>query len=128
MSKRLLINALVVLAVLAGVAGVALFRTSRTGAARAASKLPRVVDVGSDKCKACKELAPILEELKKEFTGRATVDFIDAWKEPKAAEPYQVRVIPTQIFFDKDGKEVYRHEGFLSEDEIVRRFKEMGVK
>ena len=44
------------------------------------------------------------------------------------AKRFGIRAIPTQIFFDKEGKEVYRHEGFLSEEEIVRRFKDMGVK
>lgn len=127
MSKNLM-NGLIVLVIIAGVAGVAWFRTSGTSAAQAASKLPRVVDVGWDKCKACKELAPILEELKKEYAGRAVVEFIDAWKDAKAAEPYQVRVIPTQIFFDADGKEVWRHEGFLPKAEFVKKFAELGVK
>ena len=44
------------------------------------------------------------------------------------AKRFGIRAIPTQIFFDKEGKEVYRHEGFLSEEEIVARFKDMGVK
>jgi len=93
-----------------------------------AKKLPRVVDLGADKCKACKELAPILEQLRKEYAGRVTVDFIDVWKNPKAGEPYRIRVIPTQIFFDADGKEVWRHEGFLPKADFVKKFAELGVK
>ena len=93
-----------------------------------AKKLPRVVDLGADKCKACKELAPILEQLRKEYQGRVTVDFIDVWKNPKAGEPYKIRVIPTQIFFDADGKEVWRHEGFLPKADFIAKFAELGVK
>src|SRR5512139_1084582 len=93
-----------------------------------AKKLPRVVDLGADKCKACKDLAPILEQLRKEYQGRVTVDFIDVWKNPKAGEPYKIRVIPTQIFFDADGKEIWRHEGFLPKADFIAKFAELGVK
>ena len=94
----------------------------------ASRKLPRVVDLGADKCIPCKKLAPILEELKKEYEGRVIVEVIDVWKTPKAGEPYKIRVIPTQIFFDADGKEVWRHEGFLPKADFVAKFKELGVK
>jgi thioredoxin 1 len=93
-----------------------------------AKKLPRVVDLGADKCKACKELAPILEQLRKEYEGRVTVDFIDVWKDPKAGDPYKIRVIPTQVFFDAEGKEIWRHEGFLPKADFVAKFAELGVK
>ncbi len=94
----------------------------------AARKLPRVVDLGADKCKACKDLAPILEQLRLEYEGRITVEFIDVWKDPKAGGPYKIRVIPTQVFFDADGKEVWRHEGFLPKADFVKKFAELGVK
>ena len=94
----------------------------------AAKKLPRVVDLGADKCKACKDLAPILKELRKEYEGRVTVDFIDVWKDPKAGDPYKIRVIPTQIFYNADGKEVWRHEGFLPKADFIKKFAELGVK
>ncbi|MBN2448110.1 MAG: thioredoxin family protein [Phycisphaerae bacterium] len=90
--------------------------------------LPRVVDLGADKCIPCKKLAPILEELKNEYAGRVTVEFIDVWKDPKAGEPYNIRLIPTQVFFDRDGKEVWRHEGFLPKADFVAKFAELGVE
>ena len=94
----------------------------------ASGKLPRMVDLGADKCIPCKQLAPILEELKKEYAGRVNVEFIDVWKNPKAGEPYKISVIPTQIFYDVDGKEVWRHVGFLPKADFVTKFKELGVK
>ncbi len=87
-----------------------------------------MIDLGAKKCIPCKMMAPILAKLEKEYAGRAAIVFLDVWEDPKPAHRFAIRGIPTQIFFDKDGKEVFRHLGFLSEEEIVRRIKEMGVK
>jgi thioredoxin 1 len=87
-----------------------------------------MVDLGAKKCIPCKMMAPILEKLEKEYAGRAAVVFLDVWEDPKPAHRFSIRGIPTQIFFDKEGREVFRHLGFLSEEEIVRRLKDMGVK
>lgn len=86
--------------------------------------LPRLVDLGAGKCIPCKKMAPILEELGKEYTGIVDVAFIDVWKDPKAGKPYKIRLIPTQVFFDRSGKEVFRHEGFFSKKEIEQIFRE----
>ena len=99
-----------------------------TSGPAAAARMLRVVDLGADKCIPCKQLAPILEELRKEYAGRVVVEFIDVWKNPQAGEPYKIRVIPTQVFFDADGKEVWRHEGFLPKAEFIAKFAELGVK
>ena len=87
-----------------------------------------MVDLGAKKCVPCKMMAPILAKLGKEYAGRAAIVFLDVWEDPKPAHRFAIRGIPTQIFFDKDGKEVFRHLGFLSEEEIVLQLKEMGVK
>ena len=87
-----------------------------------------MVDLGAGACIPCKLMAPILEKMEKQYAGRAAVVFLDVWKDRAPVKRFGIRAIPTQIFFDKNGKEVYRHEGFLSEEEIVRRFKEMGIK
>jgi thioredoxin 1 len=89
--------------------------------------LPRLVDLGADKCIPCKMMAPVLKELKKEYEGRMEVDFIDVWKNPDAGKPYKVNLIPTQIFFDAAGKELFRHEGFFSKKDILAKWKELGV-
>ena len=89
--------------------------------------LPRLLDLGADRCVPCKLMAPILDEMKAEFAGVMKVDFIDVWKDPTAAQPYEIRVIPTQIFFAPDGTELYRHEGFYGRDEILAKWLELGV-
>ncbi len=89
--------------------------------------LPRVLDLGADKCMACKAMEPVLEKLREEYKGKLQVDFIDVWKNPDEAKKYNIRSIPTQIFFDKNGKEISRHTGFISEEDILEKFKEKGV-
>ena len=89
--------------------------------------VPRLVDVGAGKCIPCKAMAPILEGLKAEYAGRMEVQFIDVWKDPDAAAPYGIRIIPTQIFYGADGRELARHEGFMSKEDILARWKAVGV-
>lgn len=89
--------------------------------------LPRLVDLGAGKCIPCKKMAPILEELKKEFAGRLEVEFIDVWENPSAGARYKINLIPTQIFYDASGKELFRHEGFFSREDILGKWKELGV-
>jgi len=96
--------------------------------AEAAASLPRLVDLGADKCIPCKMMAPILEDLKTAYDGKMQVEFIDVWKNPDAGDPYGVRVIPTQIFYDAEGKELFRHEGFYAKEDILAKWKELGFE
>jgi len=91
------------------------------------AKLPKLLDLGADKCIPCKMMAPILKELKKEYAGRMNVEFIDVWKNKDAGKSYNIEVIPTQIFFDADGKELFRHVGFFGKEDILGKWKELGV-
>jgi len=87
-----------------------------------------MVDLGADKCVPCKMMAPILEELKKEYRGRVAIIFLDVWKDSSPAKRFGIRAIPTQIFFDLHGKEVFRHIGFMSKEAIVAQLKALGVE
>jgi len=93
-----------------------------------AKGVPRLVDLGASQCIPCKLIAPILEELKKEFAGRMDVEFIDVWQKENipAARKYRIRVIPTQIFLDAAGKELWRHEGYISRFGILDKWRELG--
>jgi thioredoxin 1 len=90
-------------------------------------KLPMLVDLGKGTCIPCKKMKPILEELEKEYKGKAIVKIIDLRYEPKEASKYKIRLIPTQVFFDAEGKEVFRHEGFMDKQSIKAKFAEIGV-
>ena len=87
-----------------------------------------MLDLGADACIPCKMMAPILAKLEKEYKGRADIIFIDVWKQPEQAKRFKVKAIPTQIFFDKNGKEIGRHVGFLKEAAIVGKLKSLGVE
>ena len=86
-----------------------------------------MVDLGADSCVPCKMMAPIIEKLEKSYRGKAAIVFIDVWKDKEPAKRFGIRAIPTQIFFDKDGREIYRHTGFMGEADIVAQLKKMGV-
>lgn len=92
------------------------------------AKLPRLVDLGASRCIPCKMMAPILEELKKEYAGQLEVEFIDVWKNENAGKSYAIKLIPTQIFYDATGQERFRHEGFFSKDDIMAKWKELGLQ
>jgi thioredoxin 1 len=86
-----------------------------------------MIDLGATECIPCKMMAPILEELKTEYAGKADILFIDVWKNPEQAKKYGVQAIPTQIFFDRDGREVFRNVGFMDKRRIVDTLSGLGV-
>lgn len=77
-----------------------------------------IVDLGAKTCIPCRMMAPILEELKEEYKGRAEVIFIDVWEDRSKVKEFNLISIPTQIFYNKKGEEVYRHMGFLDKESI----------
>jgi thioredoxin 1 len=91
-------------------------------------KLPRLVDLGASKCIPCKMMKPILDELKQEYKEQFQVVFIDVWENPDKVKEYGISIIPTQIFYDASGKELFRHEGFFSKEGILTKWKELGVE
>ncbi|MFC1765821.1 thioredoxin family protein, partial [Planctomycetota bacterium] len=89
---------------------------------------PRLVDLGATECIPCKKMAPILDELKAEYTGRMDVDFIDVWQPENQAqaEIYGIQSIPTQVFLDPNSQELWRHVGFISKGDILAKWHEFG--
>lgn len=77
-----------------------------------------MLDLGAGSCVPCKMMAPILEKLEAHYAGRAAIRFIDVWKNREVAASYGIQAIPTQIFYDRQGKERERHTGFLDEESI----------
>jgi thioredoxin 1 len=86
-----------------------------------------MLDLGSKSCVPCKKMAPILDSLELLYEGRAEIEFIDVKEDKEALRRYGITLIPTQIFYDSSGKEVYRHIGFFPADSITAHFKELGV-
>jgi len=90
--------------------------------------LPRLVDLGSDKCIPCKRMAPILASLSQEYRSSFTVEVLDVRKNPALGQKWGIRVIPTQVFIDASGTERFRHEGFMAKEAILAKWKELGVE
>ncbi|ADU61527.1 MAG: thioredoxin family protein [Pseudodesulfovibrio sp.] len=86
-----------------------------------------MVDIGAHSCIPCKMMAPILKEVAAEQEGRAAIVFIDVWQYNDEVKKYGIRVIPTQIFYDAEGRERFRHEGFMSKADIVVKLVELGM-
>jgi len=91
---------------------------------------PRLLDIGSKTCIPCKLMTPILEGLKQEFAGTLDVEFVEVGfgGNPALAKQHAVTTIPTQIFFDADGKELRRHEGYISRYGILDKWRELGYE
>ena len=88
---------------------------------------PVLVDFGANSCMPCRQIRPILNEIGKEYSGKAQILIIDVYKHKELAGEYRVQVIPTLVFFDKTGKEVYRHMGAWDKASIVGKLKEAGA-
>lgn len=113
--------------------------------------LPIILDFGSESCPPCRQMAPDLKKVHREKIGKAIIKYVDVWENPDLAEGFPLSVIPTQIFFDKEGDpykpsdpEKYRmiiynnkdtddhiytaHEGGLTEKQMLEILKEMGME
>jgi len=88
--------------------------------------LPKLLDLGTTQCIPCRMMIPVIEELRTECAGRLIVEFIDLTKDRSAGIRYGVRAIPLQIFLDPSGKELFRHEGYWSKEDILRKWEELG--
>ena len=89
--------------------------------------LPQLIDLGSKTCIPCKMMVPVLAALAQEYAGRLEVKFTDVNENPEAAQRFAIRLIPTQVFLDASGKELFRHEGFFSKEDIVAKWQDLGI-
>jgi thioredoxin 1 len=129
-------NILIVLAVLLVVGGVAYFKEAGNDVPGKADRLltdtrpavPKLVELGAGKCQACKEMKPIIDSLKKDYAGQLAVEYIDVHKQHERAEAYEWQLIPCQVFIDPQGRELWRHEGFLSREAILAKWAELGFE
>jgi thiol-disulfide isomerase/thioredoxin len=92
------------------------------------SGLPMLLELGSQGCPPCRQMMPILDELKAGYADKFHVRYIDVWQDRAAGRKYGVTMIPTQIFFDRNGKELFRHVGFYPKKDILATWKKLGVK
>ncbi len=94
----------------------------------AAAATPRLLEIGSSRCMSCIEMAKVLEALRASQGAKLQVDFVDVFEQPEAGDRYKIALIPTQILYDTAGKEIFRHTGYFSHDDILAKFRELGVR
>lgn len=87
------------------------------------------VELGSVNCIPCKKMQPVMKAIEQKYGEKVKVIFYDVWTEEQKpyAQKYGIRLIPTQVFLDENGKEFFRHEGFFPEEEIHKIFKQRGL-
>jgi len=90
--------------------------------------LPTLLDFGATTCESCKIMASILDKIEIKYQNKLTVQFINVYSASRDTQKYNIRTIPTIIFLNSEGKEVYRQEGVMYEDEITNKLLEMGVE
>ena len=103
-------------------------QTMPTAEETTGSNLPVLLELGSHKCPPCRRMTPILNELRSEYSGKFQIKYIDVWQDRAAGAKYGVRAIPTQIFFDSKGREVFRHVGFFPKRDILTTWRRIGIK
>ena len=88
------------------------------------------IELGSVNCIPCKMMQPVMSNIEEKYGSRVKVIFYDVWTEKQKpyAKKYGIKLIPTQVFLDKDGKEFHRHEGFYPEEEIIKLLESKGLK
>jgi thioredoxin 1 len=133
--ERIIVPALVIIFTLSfvlAISGEPIKKTSPvkndTSDFKTPNKLPKILDLGSKSCIPCKAMAPILDSLSQAYKGKADVEFIDVKENRQASIDHKITLIPTQIFFDTTGTEVFRHIGFFPADSIKVHLKQVGAK
>jgi len=86
------------------------------------------IELGSVSCVPCQQMQPILKSIETKYGDQIHVVFYDVWKQPEISRQYGIQLIPTQIFLDQNQKELMRHQGFFSEQEIDQFLHKQGLK
>lgn len=85
------------------------------------------IELGADRCIPCKAMQPVMREIALEYKDIIQVVFYDVWKNPTYGKDYGIQMIPTQVFIDKNGDEIFRHVGFFAKEEIIKNLKDKNI-
>ncbi len=81
------------------------------------SETPVLVDFWAPWCRPCLMLAPILDELAQDYSGKLTIARMDVDQSPKTASSYRIMSIPTMLLF-KEGKPISNIVGFKPKEQL----------
>jgi thioredoxin 1 len=82
---------------------------------------PTVVEFGADNCSSCKAMKPVLAQLARAHGDRMGVLDINLLRHGDYISRYKIMLMPTQVFFDAQGRETGRHMGKISAEEMLAR-------
>jgi peptidylprolyl isomerase len=88
---------------------------------------PTLAEFGSGTCIPCKQMKPILEKLSKEYGSKLNVVIVEVYEQRALTQQHEIMAIPTQILFDVNGKEITRHVGFWSREQILTQLNKIGI-
>ena len=135
MQNKRLFNSMLIAFLVLGLTEIASSQSNTTkaeskNAAQTKKPLVTFVELGSVNCIPCKAMQPIMRAIEKKYGDQVKVIFYDVWKPEQSgyAEQYRIKLIPTQVFLNKEGKEFFRHEGFYPEAEIDKLLQKQGLK
>lgn len=105
-------------------------KENKTESTKATKPKVTFIELGSVNCVPCKMMQPVMKAIEEKYGQQIEVVFYDVWKQEqkKYAQEYKIKLIPTQVFLDKNGKEFHRHQGFYPEAEIDKILQGKGLK
>jgi thioredoxin 1 len=105
-------------------------KDNKTESANVTKPKVTFIELGSVNCIPCKMMKPVMEAIENKYGDQVKVVFYDVWtqEQKKYAQQYGIKLIPTQVFLDENGKEFHRHEGFYPEAEIDKILQGKGLK
>jgi thioredoxin 1 len=86
---------------------------------------PTILEFGRETCPICKRMEQVMARLKKDYGAQVQVRLLYVEKHEHLYRRYGIVIIPTQVFLDASGKEVFRHEGEISREGLVKKLKEL---
>jgi thioredoxin 1 len=104
--------------------------TAKDTSATVSRPIITFIELGSVNCIPCKAMQKVMKAVEEKYGSQIKIIFYDVWKQAQAhyAEEYKIRLIPTQVFLDATGKELFRHEGYYPEKEIDTFLQSQGLK
>ncbi|MEJ2671958.1 MAG: thioredoxin family protein [Deltaproteobacteria bacterium] len=91
----------------------------------AAKALPVLLEFGRKGCNICQRSESIVQAVKDQYPGRFEVRRFYINQEQSWFYRYKVAIVPSQVFLDAEGREVYRHAGVFKIDDLIRKLREL---
>ena len=92
------------------------------------SEKPTIVEFGATGCIPCDMMQPVLDKLRKKYPDKLNVVFVHVRENQIMGARFGIQSIPVQVFYDRNGQEVFRHVGFYAEAEVLKQLAKLGVE